>query len=84
MATVRPKPPLRWGESLKGPVAYDPFAVRTQYSRGEAVTKIFARLVYRIGEGWYVWTNDWKTTDNCFATEEEARRVVEAMWALED
>jgi hypothetical protein len=44
---------------------------------------LFARIRLR-PDGYHVTTNDWRATDLRAQTFDEAKTMVEAMWALED
>lgn len=76
---------LRWKREHGVLKAYGPLAPRPGVqSRWKDVTiaPLFARIVFDNGD-YRVHTNDWAATDLRADTEEEAKRIVNAMWALQ-
>jgi len=79
------KVPLEWRREGGVLIAYKPprrtaYTARYQKNGG---WDLFARITYHVDEGYRVRTNDWAATDMAAADEEQAKQMVEAMWALE-
>lgn len=84
-----PKPTLEWRREGGVLIAYKPMLKKPPnlFRRGsweqQPPWELFARITYHVNEGYRVRTNDWAATDMPAADEREAKRMVEAMWALE-
>lgn len=76
---------LRWKREHGVLKAYGPLAQRPGMPsrfKDLSIAPLFARVVFENGD-YRVHTNDWVTTNLKANTEAEAKRIVEAMWALQ-